>query len=119
MNQGVANIGGFQIDVPFIMLAAMVFLFGYIVWRANLGPRWAEAFQDDSGKVSLMRVMVILVGMSTVWIVMSVAIRVQPDLDTLIKLFGAMLIAWVPAKIIERVVDIVAVKFGIKKTEVS
>lgn len=112
--QPAVDLGGWSFDVATGLLIVMFALIVAIVWMAKLGPRWAESFQDDSGKVSLFRLAVLIALAVTSWQVMSITLRVEPSIDTLEYLAALYMCVWSGAKIVEKVLDIVLIKFGVK-----
>lgn len=115
MKQVAIEFGGWAIDVPTALLLVMFALIAWIVWRAERqGLNWADAFRDDSGKASFMRLAMMVALMISSWQVMSTTLRVQPSLDLVERLSEFFIVVWSGAKIVEKIVDVIAVKFGVK-----
>lgn len=109
------EVGGWALDVPTALLLVMFMLLFWIVWRAERqGLNWADGFRDDSLKTSFLRLAVLVALMISAWQVMSLTLRVQPSLDLVERLSEFFIVVWSGTKIVEKIVDVLAVKFGVK-----
>lgn len=108
---------GWSLDIPTALLIVMFALIITILWRASLGERWAEAFQDDSGKVSALRLAIfIAIGVSS-WHLLYVTMNVVKkgdDLEQLYPFYATYLAVWSGAKVAEKALDAILAKFGVK-----
>jgi hypothetical protein len=108
---------GWSLDVPTALLFVMLALIVVLLWRADLGPRWAEAFQDDGGKVSALRLSIfIAIAVSSwhlIYVTMNV-IKTGADLNELYPFYATFLGVWSGAKVAEKALDAILAKFGVR-----
>lgn len=105
---------GFVIDTPGILLIAFVVFFCYIVWQSKLGKEWGDAFKDEGGKPSFTRFGVLACILISGWIVMMWASKVTPTPELVQYALSLFVIVWSCAKPVDKLIDIAAIKFGLK-----
>ena len=104
-------------------VAALVLVFG-LLWillvlriaRAG-GFNWTTAFQDDNGKSSVLRIGVLVCLIISSWLLMYLALHVVQNDKTLQELFPyfmAYLAVWSGAKVVEKMLDVIMAKYGVK-----
>lgn len=109
------EVGGWSFDVPTMLLIIMFALILWIMLRAHRsGLNWAEAFKDDSGKPSFLRLAVLIALSITGWQIMSLTLRVQPTVDLLERLTEFFIVVFSGAKIAEKALDVILAKFGLR-----
>lgn len=116
------DIFGYTIDVPTALLLVMFALIVVILWRADLKARWSEAFEDDSRKVSALRLSIfVAIGVSSwhlLYVTMNV-VKVSGDLSELYPFYATYLCVWSGAKVAEKALDAILAKFGVKPSGAS
>lgn len=105
-----------QFDIAVIVFIALLLLILYIVRRAEqaAGFSWAPIFQDDSGKVSALRVAILvsIAVSSAVLLYITVnLVKNQDDLKGLFEFYIAYLAVWSGAKVVEKLIDLLVAKF--------
>lgn len=108
---------GWSLDVPTALLVVMLVLIVVVMWRADLGKRWAEAFQDESGKVSALRLSIFIAVAASTWHLLYVSMNVvkaSGDLGELYPFYATYLCVWSGAPVASKALDAILAKFGIK-----
>jgi len=110
-------------DMPAVVLLAMLLASGYAMWAAQQRPDfdWGEGFRGDGGKVSFVRVGVLVsIGVSS-WVLIYITMitikaadtATWQALDSLYKYYLTFLLVWSGTKIAERIVEVAAAKMGV------
>ena len=106
-------------DFPAIVLLLLLLLLVFIAAKAQERADfdWGQAFQDENGKVSALRVAVFVANIVSSWVLIAVTMKtiiVADDLKNLYPVYGIYLICWVLPKLAEKALDIIMFKLGIK-----
>lgn len=111
---------GYSLDVPAASLLMMGLGLFWLMLSASRRPDafWSTAFKDDTGKVSWMRLaMLVALGVSSwhlIYVTMNV-VKDGKDLAELYPFYATFLLVWSGAKVAEKAIDAVLAKFGIIK----
>ena len=79
------------------------------------GFKWSRAMQDDNGKESSLRFGIIVAVVVSSWFLVYVTMNVlkaSGDLEALFPYYMAYLAVWSGAKVVEKLLDVLILKFG-------
>ena len=79
------------------------------------GFSWKRAMQDDNGKESALRFGIIVALVISSWFLVYVTmnvVKVGADLEQLFPYYMAYLAVWSGAKVVEKLLDVLILKFG-------
>ena len=114
------------IDTPAIVLLAMLLAALYVMYKAQQRTDfdWADMLRDDAGKPSAFRLAIFVsLGVSS-WLLIYVTMKIVGTSSTWVEALNA-LFPWYAvyvavfsgAKIAERIVELVGIKFGVIQTK--
>lgn len=114
MNEIVKSVADL-LDIPSIVLLAMLFAATYVMWQAQKREDfdWADMLRDDGGKPSAFRLAIFVsLGVSS-WLLINLTIKLASTsaswveaLDALFKWYALYVLVFSGAKIAERIVEI-------------
>lgn len=116
------NLLGYEIDTPAVTLLVMGAGLIWLMFSASRKPDsfWASAFKDDNGKVSWMRVAMLVALATMTWHLIFVTMNVVKDgkdLEELFPFYVTYSCIWSGAKVAEKAIDAILAKFGVIKPQ--
>ena len=94
-----------NVDLPAIMLALMLLLAGFVMWRAQKrsGFDFGNMLRDESGKESGVRIGVLVSLAVSSWTLMNHALLAGPSINP--QIFGLYVFAWSGALVFVKAAD--------------
>lgn len=107
------HLNGFTIDIPSMVLIALLILGAFVMWAAQSKHDFdfAGMLTDDNGKPSAMRLGVFVCLAASTWVLIKVTMTIK-DEDKLFNFYIAYVAIWSGAKIVEKLLDVLLAKFG-------
>lgn len=103
----------------FALVVGLLWILTVIRNAQGGGFSWKRAMQDDNEKESIFRFGILVALVVSSWLLIYVAVNViknGDDLDRLFPYYMAYLAVWSGAKVVEKLLDVLSLKFGGKPT---